>query len=61
MNTIACLGAWVLDGIGVDRQGNYLVSHWQGVIYIVSPSGRVVEALDTRAGKVNSTDFEFIK
>jgi DNA-binding beta-propeller fold protein YncE len=58
---IACLGASVLDGIRVDNQGNFLVSHWEGHTYLVSPSGQVVEILDTMPAKVNSADFEFIK
>ena len=30
---IICLGAGVVDGIKVDNEGNYLVSHWEGQIY----------------------------
>ena len=58
---IACLGARVLDGIRVDNQGNFLVSHWEGQIYLVTPAGQVKEILDTMPAKVNSADFEFIK
>jgi sugar lactone lactonase YvrE len=58
---IACLGARVLDGIRVDNQGNFLVSHWEGQTYLVSPDGQVIEILDTMPVKVNSADFEFIK
>lgn len=58
---ITCLGARVLDGIRVDNQGNYLISHWEGQTYLVSPSGQAVEILDTMPAKINSADFEFIK
>jgi hypothetical protein len=58
---IACLGARILDGIRVDNQGNFLISHWEGQTYLVSPAGQVVEILDTMPAKVNSADFEFIK
>lgn len=58
---IACLGARVIDGIRVDNQGNFLVSHWEGQTYLVSPSGQVVKILDTMPAKINSADFEFIK
>ncbi len=57
---ITCLGAGVLDGIRVDRQGNYLVSHWEGQVYVVSPAGDVVEILDTLPLGENSADFEYV-
>ncbi len=58
--TVAALGAGVVDGIRVDSRGNYLVSHWQGQIYRISPSGEVVEILDTLPAARNSADFELI-
>jgi hypothetical protein len=60
IDTIACLGAWVLDGIGMDTRGNWLISQWPGMVYRVSPGGRVTELLDTLAIKANSADFAFI-
>jgi sugar lactone lactonase YvrE len=57
---ITCLGAGVIDGIRVDNQGNYLVSHWEGQIYKISPSGKIIEIADS-IGKYNSADFEYIK
>jgi sugar lactone lactonase YvrE len=57
---IACLGAGILDGIRVDGEGNYLVSHWEGQTYLISPDGKIVELMDT-IGDVNSADFEYIK
>jgi sugar lactone lactonase YvrE len=58
---IACLGAGVLDGIRVDNRGNFLVSHWEGQVYVVSPAGEIVEVLDTLPERVNSADFEYIR
>jgi hypothetical protein len=40
--------------------GNYLVSHWEGQTYVISPGGDVVEVLDTM-GAANSADFEYIR
>ena len=57
---IICLGARVLDGIRVDNDGNYLVSHWEGQVYRVSPDGDVVEILDLLPEGLNTADFEFI-
>jgi len=57
---IVCLGARVLDGIRVDNNGNYLVSHWEGQVYRVSPGGEVVEILDLLPEGLNTADFEFI-
>ncbi len=57
---IVCLGAGVVDGIRVDNHGNFLVSHWEGQTYVVTPDGEVVEILDTLYDGVNSADFEYI-
>ena len=61
VRNVACLGAGVLDGIRVDNQGNYLVSHWEGQVYVVSPAGEIVEVLDTMPEQINSADFEYIR
>ena len=57
---ITCLGAGIVDGIPVDSEGNYLVSHWEGQTYLISPKGKIVELMDT-IGDINCADFEFIK
>lgn len=61
IDIITCLGGIILDGIRVDHQGNFLVSHWAGQTYMVSPSGDVVEILNTLPLKLNTADFEYIK
>jgi sugar lactone lactonase YvrE len=58
---IACLGVGVVDGIRVDNRGNYLVSHWEGQTYVISPDGEVVEILDVMDDGVNTADFEYIR
>jgi len=57
---IVCLGARVLDGIRPDGQGNWLVSHWEGQLYRVSPDGTPVEILDLLPEGQNTADFEYI-
>jgi len=58
---IVTLGAGVVDGIRVTADGDYLVSHWEGQVYVVSPAGEVVEILDTLPEAVNNTaDFELV-
>ncbi len=60
VDRITCLGAGVIDGIRVDEQGNYIVSQWEGRIYLVSPDGLVTEIIDTGKDGLNTADFEYI-
>jgi sugar lactone lactonase YvrE len=57
---IAHLGPGAIDGIKLDRHGNYLVSQFSGRLYRVSPEGEVTKLLDTTAQGINLTDFEYI-
>jgi hypothetical protein len=61
IKTICSLGAGTIDGIRVDNQGNYLVSHWEGKIFRIDLQGNITEIFDTRAGGYNAADFEFMK
>ena len=61
VRTIVCLGAGIVDGIRVDNEGNYIVSHWEGQTYVVTPAGEVVEVLDTMSSGINIADFEYIR
>jgi sugar lactone lactonase YvrE len=61
VRSVVCLGAGIIDGIRVDNRGNYIVSHWEGQTYVISPAGEVVEVLDTMGEGVNSADFEYIR
>jgi hypothetical protein len=40
-------------------QGNYLVSHWEGRIFRISPSGEVEKIVDTTAPEGYSADFGY--
>lgn len=57
---IISLGWGVIDGIRVDREGNYLVSHWEGQLYRISPQGKVLEILDAQPEGWNTADFEYL-
>ncbi len=61
VRSIICLGAGVIDGIRVANDGSFLVSHWEGETYLISPDGDVVEVGDTGSAGLNAADFEFIK
>jgi sugar lactone lactonase YvrE len=50
----------VLDGIKVDTDGSYFVSHWEGQVYRVGPDGVPVEVLDLMPEGMNTADFEYI-
>lgn len=60
IETIISLGAGIIDGIRVDAEGNYLVSHWEGQLYRISPNGDVVELLDALPEGWNTADFEYL-
>ena len=51
----------VIDGIRIDNEGNYLVSHWEGQPFLVSPEGDIVGILDIGSERLNAADFEFVK
>jgi hypothetical protein len=56
---VTCLGAGVVDGIKVTAGGEYLVSHWEGQLYLVSGDAEVTTLFDT-IGMYNCADFEFV-
>lgn len=60
VETILSLGAGIIDGIRVDAQGNYLVSHWEGQVFRITPEGGVEEILDGLPGGWNTADFEYL-
>jgi sugar lactone lactonase YvrE len=60
IETVVSLGAGIIDGIRVDPEGNYLVSHWEGQLYRISPLGEVVELLDALPEGWNTADFEYL-
>lgn len=60
METIRSMGAGIIDGIRVDPEGRFLVSHWEGQLYRIGPDGAVVELLDGLPGGWNTADFEYL-
>lgn len=61
VDRIACLGSGVIDGIRFDSAGNYIVSHWEGQTYLVTPSGDVTQIFDTYGDGLNAADFEYVE
>ncbi len=60
IENIASLGAGVIDGIRVLNNGNYLVSHWEGPLFIITSAGEVTKIMNA-TGDFNVADFEYIK
>lgn len=60
IHTIVNLGPGIIDGIQTDQDGNTIVSHWEGKVYRISPSGQVKKLLDTTVPEINCADLEFI-
>ena len=59
IRTVARLEPGVIDGVDVDRRGDYLVSQWEGRVYRITPSGEVEKLLDTTGPEVNTADFGY--
>lgn len=61
INTIVCLGVGAnMDGVRADRKGNYIISDYNGRVFLVSPSGEKTELLNTKTPQLFCADFEFI-
>lgn len=60
MSTIVKFGPGIIDGVKSDKDGNFLVSHWQGKLYRVTQEGKITKLLDTTAPEINEADFEYI-
>jgi len=50
----------IIDGIKRFDENNYLVSHWEGRLFLVSDNGQVFQLLNTSNDKMNIADFEYI-
>jgi sugar lactone lactonase YvrE len=58
IETLVRFGEGLMDGIKIDTQGNFLITHYEGRIYRVTPSGQVINLLydpNTRCA-----DFDYI-
>jgi len=47
------------DGIEQTKNGDFIVSCWNGIIYYVKADGSKTVLLDTRAEKMNTADIGF--
>ncbi|HEY0110746.1 MAG TPA: SMP-30/gluconolactonase/LRE family protein [Fibrella sp.] len=60
MTTIAD-GMAATDGIVTDGKSGYFVSDWNGQVFFVDKNGVKESLLDTRTGKINSADIEYVR
>ena len=60
VSTIVHMGPGIIDGIASDIHGNYIVSHWEGRVYRISPAGEKVKILDVTGPLENCADLEFV-
>jgi sugar lactone lactonase YvrE len=61
IETIVCLGEdAIMDGLVSDGRGNYIISDFNGRMFLVAPSGSKTLMLDTSAPEVYCADFAYI-
>jgi len=58
ISTILHFGEGLMDGIKMDEFGNYLISHYEGRIYRVTPSGEATKLLYLQGTRC--ADFDYI-
>jgi sugar lactone lactonase YvrE len=58
ITTIVRFGEGIMDGIKVDQQGNYLISHYEGRIYRVTPEGKFTKLLYVQGTRC--ADFDYL-
>ncbi len=58
--TIYSFDGGTIDGIKVDKRGDYLVSLWEGRLFRIDDKGEAKKLFDTRTVEVKSADFEYI-
>jgi DNA-binding beta-propeller fold protein YncE len=49
-----------IDGLRIDKRGNFIVSDWKGRTVLIEPDGGIYVLLDTRSEKINAADLEFV-
>ena len=57
---IARLDTGIIDGIKHYKNEYYIVTLWEGRIYLINPGGIVKELLDVRSSNIKTADIEFI-
>jgi sugar lactone lactonase YvrE len=61
VRTITCLGSGsIMDGLRPDGRGNYLVSDFNGRLFLVTPAGEKTELMNTTSSGAYCADFEYI-
>jgi len=61
IDTVACLGSGsIVDGIRPDGRGNYIVSDYNGRVFLITPAGEVTDLLNTSARGINTADLEYV-
>ncbi len=59
VTTLVNVGS-AIDGLKMDRRGNYIVTDWSGRTSLIEPDGGIYILLDTRSEGVNAADIEFV-
>lgn len=57
---VAELDGGNIDGIKLDRRGDYLVSHWEGRLFQVTRAGKVTKLLETSVPGHYCADFDYV-
>ena len=60
LRTVAILGEGIIDGIQSDRDGNIIVSHWEGRVFRIASDGTVTKLLDTSVVEEQTADIEYV-
>jgi hypothetical protein len=61
IETLANLGQGAnVDGLRPDGKGSYVVSDFNGRVFLVSPAGEVTPLLDTTASGAKAADLEYV-
>jgi len=60
VHNVARLDTGIIDGIKLYKNDYYIVTLWEGRIYMVHTSGTVKELLDVRGSNIKTADIEFI-
>jgi sugar lactone lactonase YvrE len=61
VDLVATLDEGFIDGFRIDNKGNYLVSLWHGILYRISPEGKVIEIMNLTTSGRYIADFEYIR
>jgi sugar lactone lactonase YvrE len=60
VRVIAVLPSGNIDGIKVDKKGNYIVSHAEGRVYRVAPTGDFSKIIDVTGPQQWTADFDYV-